>query len=81
MQSTDFAGVYQEIAEILDVESAIKLYEHFRGQQVVFPQKLYNQNYVYTYVKKNYDGSNMRELCQMFNYSDRRIRQILNKNL
>ena len=81
MQSTDFAGVYQEIAEILDVEYAIKLYEHFRGQQVVFPQKLYNKNYVYTYVRKNYDGSNMRELCQMFNYSDRRIRQILNKNL
>lgn len=78
MQSTDLAGVYQEIANILSVESAVKLYEHFRGQQIVFPQRLYNQTYISTYIKDNYNGSNIRELCQMFNYSDRRVRQILN---
>ena len=77
MDAESFAGIYREIARALGVEVTIEMYNLFRGQQVIFPQRLYNQAFVATYVKENYDGHNIRELSYMFNYSDRRIRQII----
>ena len=46
MQSSDFAGVYRKIAELFDIEIVEKIYENFRGRQIVFPQRLYLQEYI-----------------------------------
>lgn len=81
MQAADLEGVYREMAELVGVENAFKIFEHFKGQQRTFPQKIYNMDYVKTYVKKNYDGTNLRMLAKKFNYSERRIRQILKETL
>ncbi len=72
-----FTDVYQEIAETTDEKTAITIYQLFRGRQIMFPQKLYSKEYIYHYIAKHYTGKNIRELSQMFNYSDRRIRQII----
>lgn len=77
MDAESFTGIYREIARALGVEAAVEMYNLFRGQQVIFPQRLYNQAFIVTYVKENYDGHNIRELSHMFNYSDRRIREII----
>lgn len=77
VNADSLAEVYKEIAYLTDVDIAIKIHELFKGQQVIFPKQLYNHDFIYSYVKENYDGKNIRELSQMFNYSDRRIRQIL----
>lgn len=79
MEIDNLTGVYREIARITDVDTAIEMHKHFKGQQIIFPQRLYDKEFVYTFVKENYNGHNVRELSQMFEYSDRRIRQILNK--
>ena len=79
MEVTDLAGVYKEIASIAGVEVAVKIHELFKGQQILFPQKLYSKEYIYDYIRKNYNGSNVRELSKKFGYSDRRIRQIINE--
>lgn len=73
------AGIYKEIARLINAETAIAMHKHFKGQQVIFPKKLYNKEFIYASVRKNYNGHNIRELSQMFDYSDRRIRQILNE--
>lgn len=78
MEAKDLAGIYREIADNTDVETAIEIYELFKGQRILFPQKLYNKEYIAAYVKENYDGHNIRDLSRKFGYSDRRIRQILN---
>ena len=77
MQPSDLVPIYSEIAEVVGVEDAFKLYEHFRGQQMNFPQRIYSTEYVTQYVKTHYDGTNLREFAKQFNYSERRIRQLL----
>ena len=79
MEIEDFADIYMEIANAVGAETAIAIYELFKGQQILFPQKLYKKEYIYRYVKENYNGRNVRELAQKFGYSDRRIRQILSE--
>lgn len=79
MNATDFADVYEEIANVLGPDAAVTVHKLFRGQQIMFPQKLYKKEYIHNYIKQNYDGKNVRELAQKFGYSDRRVRQILNE--
>ena len=77
MEPSNFADIYMEIAEVIGPETAIEIHRLFKGQQIIFPQRLYKKEYVYIYIRKNYDRTNVKELAQKFDYSDRRIRQIL----
>ena len=78
MENTEnFAEIYQEIANAAGTETAVAIYLLFRGQQIMFPQKLYKKDYIYNYIRQSYNGKNVRELSQKFGYSDRRIRQIV----
>ena len=77
MEAENFTGIYREIAKEISVDVAVEMFNLFRGQQVIFPQRLYDQAFIVAYIKENYDGHNIRELSHMFNYSDRRIRQII----
>lgn len=70
-------SVYMEIAEAYDVETAIKIQKLFGGQKITFPKKLFNNAYMNTYIKENYNVHNIRELTQKFSISERRIRQII----
>lgn len=80
MNSKDFNKIYEEMASLIGIEDTIKIYEYFRGQQIIFPQRLYSKEYVIKYVRENYDGTNIKELSRKFDYSDRRIRQFLFEN-
>lgn len=77
MDAENFTGIYREIAKEISVDVAVKMFNLFRGQQVIFPQRLYDQTFIVTYIKEHYNGHNIRELSHMFGYSDRRIRQII----
>lgn len=80
MEIEDFADVYEEIAIEIGAETAVAIHKLFKGQQILFPQKLYKKSYIYNYIKQNYNGKNVRELSKKFDYSERRIRQILCDN-
>lgn len=80
MEAESLKGVYKEIAQSTSVDIAIAIHKMFKGQQIVFPLKLYDREFIKSYVKENYNGHNIRELSQQFGYSDRRIRQILNED-
>lgn len=79
MKADDLADVYMEIADKLGVDTAVAIHDLFKGQQILFPQKLYRKEYIYAYIKQNYNGKNVRELSKKFGYSDRRIRQIISE--
>ena len=74
---SDFADIYREIAEEISPETAIEIHRLFGGQQILFPKKLYNREYIYRSIRRNY---NVRELSRIFEYSERQIRRILSKN-
>lgn len=77
MQPSDLTSVYKEIAEVVGVDNTFRIYEHFRGQQLSFPTRIYSTDYVEGYVKLNYDGTNLGAFAKKFNYSERRIRDFL----
>ena len=68
LQSENFVPIYEEIASVIGEEETVKLYKKFRGQQITFPQRLYNTDYVAAYVK---------ELAREFEYPERRVREFL----
>lgn len=47
----DLMGIYKEIGDILDVDSAYKLFKELCGQQVCFPQRFYDLEYEKTLKK------------------------------
>lgn len=77
MKPEVFTGIYAEIAAQIDSETAIKIFGMLRGQMVVFPQKLYSQDYVRTFIREHRSAYTVREFSRMFGYSDRRIRQFI----
>ena len=79
MEAKDFSAIYEEIADAAGAEVAVLIHKMFKGQQILFPQKLYKKSYIYEYIRINYNGRNVRELSQKFGYSDRRIRQIISE--
>lgn len=72
-----FTGIYGEIAAQIDCETAVKIFEMLRGQVVIFPQKLYDPDYVREFIRQHRKEYSARELSRMFGYSDRRIRQFI----
>lgn len=79
IQVSDLIGIYGEIAELVSVESAIKIYEHFKGQQISFPMHLYTKEFIVSQCN-NPNGKAIRELAVEFGYSERRLRQILKES-
>ena len=75
-----YSGVYAEFAKIAGDEITEKIFERFRGQQMCFPQKLYTVDYVISYVKAHYPEERVGDMARTFGYSERRIRQLLNKD-
>ena len=79
MEIENLRGVYKEIAIETDIETAIAIHKLFGGQQITFPKKLYNTDYVNQCIRNDCDRRNIRELAQQFGLSERRVRQILHK--
>ena len=42
---TDFADIYQEIARKTSPEIAVEIHRLFKGQQIIFPKKLYSDTH------------------------------------
>lgn len=80
VKTEDLMGIYKDIAEILDVDSAYRIFKELRGQQVCFPQRFYDSNKVKEIVKSKYTGHNAKELAKTYGYSERRIRQFLSND-
>lgn len=79
MKYDNLRGIYKEIAIEIDFETAKAINKLFGGQQVAFPKKLYNSEYINSFIRSNYNGKNTRELSGKFGISERRVRQIVSK--
>ena len=79
VDSSGLHGVYKELAEIIGVEATVAVYNELKGQQVTFPTRLYEKDYVIQEVNLRYDGTNLKELAREFEYTERWIRTFINK--
>lgn len=70
-------GIYRELAEIIGVELTIAVFKELKGQQITFPSRLYEKEYVIEEVRIRYNGANLKELAREFNYTERWIRKLI----
>ena len=49
---SDYKGIYSDMVEILGEEIVMKLHEHYRGQQITFPMKLYSNEKTLNFVSQ-----------------------------
>lgn len=72
-----YAGVYEEIAEIIGKERIEEFYERFKGQQFVFPMKLYSKEYVMQEISHLQGKKKISDIAKRFGYSERYVRKML----
>ena len=71
--------VYRDIADEIGIENAIVIYRLFHGTQVSFPSRLFSKEYIHREIAEQYNGNNVSQLAQKYNYSERSIWRILKK--
>ena len=76
-----FNSVYKEISEKLGMDTAINIYNMFKGQQINFPVRLFNPAKIQELIVKEYDGTNVRMLAVKYNYSEKTIRRIVRESV
>ena len=72
-----YNNIYKEISELVGLDATLKIYLRFKGQQVTFPVRLYNPQLIQQNVIKEYDGKNIAELAQKYDYSEKTIRRMI----
>lgn len=76
----DLAGlndVYRDIADEIGVENTLAIYKLFHGTQISFPNRLFSKEYTHRAIISEYNGNNVPQLAQKYNYSERSIWRIL----
>ena len=73
--------VYKEISEKLGMDTAMEIYQMFKGQQINFPVRFFNPTRIQQIIVKEYDGTNIRMLAIKYSYSEKTIRRIIKDSL
>ena len=69
--------VYRDIADEMGIENALIIFKLFHGTQISFPNRLFTKEYTYQAIINEYNGENISQLAQKYNYSERSIWRIL----
>ena len=73
--------VYKEISEKLGIDTAMSIYQMFKGQQISFPVRFLNPEKIKQLIVQEYDGTNIRTLAIKYNYSEKSVRRIIKESL
>ena len=80
-ESELFNDIYREIGAELGLDTAIAIYQMYKGQQITFPIHLFNAKRIQTSIIKEYDGTNIRELAKKYGYSEKTVRRMIKDSL
>ena len=69
--------VYKDIAHEIGLENTLIIFKLFHGTQITFPNRLFSKEYTHKAIINEYDGNNVPQLAQKYNYSERSIWRIL----
>lgn len=69
--------VYKDIADEIGLENTLIIFRLFHGTQISFPNRLFSKEYIHKAIINEYDGNNVPQLAQKYNYSERSIWRIL----
>ena len=69
--------VYREVADKLGMDTAMEIYQLFKGQQICFPVRFFNPTRIQQIIIQEYDGTNIKLLAVKYNYSEKTVRRII----
>ena len=72
--------VYRDIANEIGIENTMAIYRLFHGTQISFPNRLFSKEYIHKAIINEYNGENVLQLAQKYNYSERTIWRIIKAN-
>lgn len=73
--------VYKDISEQLGIEAALTIHQMFKGTQVNFPIRFFDNDCVKEMILQEYDGTNIKMLATKYDYSETTIRRIIRKSV
>ena len=56
-------SVYKEISEKMGMDTAMDIYQLFKGQQITFPMRFFNAECIRKIIVQEYDGTNVKKLA------------------
>ena len=74
-------SIYREISEKLGMDTAMEIYQMFKGQQICSPIRFFNPARIQKCIVQEYNGSNVRTLAIKYGYSEKTIRRIIKESL
>lgn len=74
-------SIYREISEKLGMDTAMEIYQLFKGQQICFPIRFFNPARIQKCIVQEYNGSNVRTLAIKYGYSEKTVRRIIKESL
>ena len=74
-------NVYREISEKLGMDTAMEIYQMFKGQQICFPIRFFNPTRIQKCIVQEYNGSNIRTLAIKYGYSEKTVRRIIKESV
>lgn len=82
LQISDLQEQHQEFAEVIGIDNLIRLSEYFGGTSIYVPQKRELVKLKkYELIRKEYNGSNIKELANKYDLSERTVYSILHDML
>ena len=76
-ESELYCDAYKELAELIGVHNTRKVWQHYHGLTIQFPQRLYSRAYTREYIRANMDVMPIKEMAIQLSLTDRRVRQIV----
>ena len=71
--------VYKDIAGEIGLENTLIIFKLFHGTQISFPNRLFSKEHIHDAIISEYNGNNVAQLAQKYNYSERSVWRILKK--
>ena len=68
--------IYKTLIDVVGLENAEKLYDHYRGQQLNFPVRLFSTDYIKQTLVKEGDKCNIKLLSSNLGCSERWIKKL-----
>ncbi|MGN0469051.1 MAG: Mor transcription activator family protein [Acutalibacteraceae bacterium] len=73
-------GIYSDLCNLIGLENTLVIYSEFKGEQITFPMRLMSKEFSEKSICERYDGTNLKQLAKEYDYSERWVREIINKN-
>ena len=75
-----YAGIYDDLADLLGEEAVELIFKTMSGQQITLPRKLFTQEYVIQQTKGITDQKELKKVAVRYGYSERRLKQLLKQD-